>query len=63
MKIADLVQMDMQEMGKSSFKMDQAYTYIRAKRISLLAYLFLNTGPISQTYKDAGLSGRMKFDA
>ena len=63
MKIADLVQMDMQEMGKSSFKMDQAYTYIRAKSNLSIRYLFLNTDPISQTYKDAGLSGRMKFDS
>ena len=63
MKIADLVQMDMQEMGKSSFKRDQAYTYIRAKSNLAIRYLFLNTDPISQTYKDAGLSGRMKFDS
>ena len=63
MKIADLVQMDMQEIGKSSFKMDQAYTYIRAKSNLSIRYLFLNTDPISPTYKDAGLSGRMKFDS
>ena len=50
-------------MGKSSFKMDQAYTYIRAKSNLSIRYLFLNTDPISQTYKDAGLSGRMKFDS
>lgn len=63
MKIADLVQMDMQEMGKSSFKMDQAYTYIRAKSNLSIRYLFLNTEPIAQSYKDTGLSGRMKFNS
>ena len=63
MKIADLVQMDMQEMGSSGFKMDQAFTCIRAKSNLSIRYLFLNTDPISQTYKDAGVSGRMKFNS
>lgn len=63
MKIADLVQMDMQEMGKSDFKMAQAYTYIRAKSNLSIRYLFLNTEPIAQSYKDTGLSGRMKFNS
>ena len=63
MRIADLVQMDMQEMGNSGFKMDQAFTYIRAKSNLSIRYLFLNTDPISQTYKNVGVSGRMKFDS
>lgn len=62
MRTADLVEMNMQ-LTESGFKMDKAYTYIRAKSNLSIRYLFLDTKPFTREYEGAGLSGRLKFES
>lgn len=62
MRTADLVEMNMQ-LTESGFKMDKAYTYIRAKSNLSICYLFLDTKPFTGEYEGAGLSGRLKFES
>lgn len=61
MRTADLVEMNMQ-LAESGFKMDKAYTYIRAKSNLSIRYLFLDTKPFTSEYQGAGLGGRLKFE-
>ncbi len=62
MRTADLVEMNMQ-LTESGFKMDKAYTYIRAKSNLSIRYLFLDTKPFTGEYEGAGLGGRLKFES
>ncbi len=60
MRMADLIQLNMQQ-EEISFRMDEAYTYVRAKTDLSIRYLFLDTDPLSQGYEEAGVGGRMHF--
>ncbi len=61
MRTADLIELDMQ-MQEENFRIEEAYTYIRAKSNLSIRYLFINTPAFSGEYSKTGLRGRLQFE-
>ena len=55
LRVADLVQLNMQANGHNDFKMSEANTYIRAETVVNMKYLFQPIQQFTNSYKGNGL--------
>ena len=61
MRTADLIEMNMKNLGEPEFTMDTAYTYLYADTELSIRYLFNSIQPFQGFYEEGGHGGRMKF--
>lgn len=61
MRTADLIEMNMKNMGESEFAMATAYTYLYADTELSIRYLFNSIQPFQGFYEEGGYGGRMAF--